>query len=139
MNDRKMAVVYPLKSHLIRRFLADKKDVFVKYVTHQTPRLRIGDKLLFYRTKSDKKIVGEGTITNIDFLNAEEVLAKYKDRVFLNKEELAQYSGYRTKKMLTFELDNFREYNNPISASKMITMSGLYLRLSEYAELMNKI
>jgi hypothetical protein len=138
MKDRISAVIYPLESQLIERFLDGQKDVFVKYLPRNSTRLEPGDKLLFYRTKSDKKIIGEGRILSIDFLDVREAIEKYAERLFLNIEELTQYSRKRTKKMLILELNRFKKYNNSVSIYKKISMAGLYLKTSEYNELMSK-
>jgi hypothetical protein len=138
MHDRIMAVIYPLKSSLIQRFFDKQKDIYVKYLPHPTTRLEPGDKLLFYRTKSDKKVIGEATIITINFLNVKNAIEKYNDRIFLSKDELTQYSRKRTTKMLVLELNKIKKYNNPVSASKKISMTGLHLKNSEYKELISK-
>jgi hypothetical protein len=138
MEDNTCAVIYPLEQKYIQRFYEGNKDIFVKYTPYTSTKLVEGNKLLFYRTKSDKKIIGEATIINIDFYDVNTAFHKYGERIFLNWEELTKYSGGRTKKMLVLELNKFMKYKNLVSAKKNITMIGLHLNNSEYADLFSR-
>lgn len=138
------AVVYPVPLRMVDRFFIEKKSVFVKYLARNTRvQLSPKNKMVFYASHGSKEIVGEGIIEAVEFLTPDEVLAKYDDKVFLNKEELREYvllQPCRTssKKLLTLTLSKIRKYNNPIRIGKPITMTGQYLTKEEYMEIFHK-
>ena len=136
MNDRVVAVIYPLELIFIERFFNGDKDVFVKYTPYPFTKIKEGDKLLFYQTQSNNRIVGEAKIAKKDFLDMENALKKYKRRIFLSKEELLKYSRGRTKKMLILVVEDAIKYKNPIPLKKNLTMAGLHLSLEKYKELL---
>jgi len=57
----------------------------------------VEDKLLFYESGGQFRVVGEATIRTIEFLTPEEVIAKYGDRLFITKDELDNYRKLRCR------------------------------------------
>jgi len=126
-------VIYPLSEVFINRLLHEDKTVFVKYLTYEKTKLTEKNKILFYRTKSDKKIIGEGIISSIEFLLPNELYDIYKDKIMLTKKELDEYVGSRkSKKMLVLNLKNIKSYDKPIPSVYKITMAGKYISAKEY-------
>lgn len=97
-------------------------------------------KILFYASHASKKIVGEGVIDTIEFLAPNEVFEKYGHKVFLNKDELTEYTVRQpnrdcSKKMLVLVLSKLRKYSEPKKFNGKISMVGQYLTLRQYREL----
>lgn len=128
-------MIYPLLHEHIERIFQG-KDVFCKYVGKGNPGLKVGDKLLFYESRGQSRVVGEATIGTIEFLTPEEVIAKYGDRLFITKEELDNYRKLRCrpldKRLMVLSLYNTRRYKEPFRTSKPVTMAGQTLSKEEY-------
>lgn len=135
-----IGVIFPVPQQFIERFFIDKKNIFVKFSTGESTSLKEGQILLFYASYGTKKIVGEGIIKNIEFLKASEVYRKYPNKLFLEKDELFEYAGYRTfKKMLTIELSNIMKYEEPVITPIPITIAGLQITKEQYEKYFNNI
>ena len=134
-----IGAIYPIPNHLVDRFFLKKAKVFVKFLTHTSTKLAPKNKVIFYASHGSKKIVGEGIIEKIEFLTPEIVLAKYKDRLFLNEDEFFSYveksPSRSSKEILTLTLKKIRKYSHPIEYNKKITMAGQYITLEEYNSL----
>ena len=135
-----IGVIFPIPQQFIERFLIDKKDVFVKFLPWESTSLKEGQILLFYASHGTKKVVGEGIIKNIEFLKVSEVYKKYPNKLFLEKDELFEYVGYRTfKKILTIELSNIMKYEEPLITPIPITMAGLHITKEQYEQYFKNI
>ena len=129
-----IAVVYPLPFHLASRILQDKKSVFVKYPTHESisPKLASCKKLLLYVSGSNKEIAGEADVVSISLMTLSEVVSAYGSNLFLNRDELREYSNGRdNKKMMVFVL-GITKYQDPQHLGRGITMVGDYISEEEY-------
>lgn len=138
-----IGVIYPIPINFTNRLFDGETKVFVKYVAHNSTQLAPKHKVIFYGSHGSKKLVGEGTIEKVEFMTPEEAVAKYKEELFLTKEEIYDYakrSPSRTlsKEMLTLVLKRLIKYRKPIQYHKPITMAGQYLNSSEYNSLMQK-
>ena len=140
MNDI-AGVIFPILPQFVDRLLLDGRNVFVKYVPKVTG-LRIAPKhrVLFYVSHGSKQIVGEGKIEEIRLLTPNEALKEYGNQLFLNKDELTQYTLRQperepSKKMLILVLSSLRRYPEPKKFKRPISMAGQYLNQKEYAEL----
>lgn len=139
--DRIVGVIFPIPKGLVDRLLIEGRNVFVKYLprvtsVHITPK----QKLLLYESHASKEIVGESLIEAVEFLAPEEVIEKYGQKVFLNKDELTEYTLRQpnrdcSKKMLVLVLSKLRKYSQPKKFNRKISMVGQYLTLREYREL----
>ena len=139
MESEIYACIYPLSEPHIDRFFNEGKKIFLKYLPRESTNLKKNHKLLFYRSRRDKKIIGEGIIKKIEFLSPSEILDQYKHEIFLTKDELLSYVGSRgDKKMLTIHLSNITKYKVPLICSYPITMAGKYISKKEY-ENMHKL
>ena len=91
-----------------------------------------------------KEVVGEGTIEAIEFLTPNEVLEKYGAKVFLNRDELMEYTMRQpkrtsSKKMLVLTMYKLRKYSQEITYERPITMAGEYLTQEKYSALLAKV
>lgn len=138
-----LAVIYPIPVELVDRLFDGKTKVFVKYVAHNSTKLTPKHKVIFYGSHGSKKLVGEGIIEKVEFLTPEEAITKYKEELFLTKDEIYDYvkrspSRNLSKEMLTLVLKRLKKYRKPIQYPKPITMAGRYLSSSEYSPLTQK-
>lgn len=137
-----MAVVYPVPVHLVDRLLIENRNVFVKYLPHTTKiPLQQGDKVVFYASYSNKQVVGEGVVENIEFLTPDTVISKYGEKTFLSRDELIAYTAQQpsrnsSKKMLVVVLAKLKKYKKGIVYPRPITMAGEYLTKEKYKQLM---
>jgi len=137
-----IAVVYPLPFHLASRILQDKKSVFVKYPTHESisPKLASCKKLLLYVSGSNKEIAGEADVVSISLMTLSEVVSAYGSNLFLNRDELREYSNGRdNKKMMVFVLGRITPYQEPKHLGHGITMVGEYMSKEEYNSLIGDL
>ncbi|MDG7036927.1 MAG: DUF365 domain-containing protein [Nitrososphaerota archaeon] len=137
------AVVYPfLPEHAERIFSG--KDIVVKYLPHPHVAYNKGAKLLIYISHSAKNIVGEATIQDIDFLPVEKLLKEYRNRLFLNEDELMKYSASQpgrvfTKPLLVLKILNIRRFKKPIVLPFSPTMAGRYLSNEMYQQIIRAL
>lgn len=97
-------IIYPLIPEHARRFLEDRKTVFVKFVGRgSTPqRLGSGSRLFFYVSGGRREIVGEAKIVSIAKTDPQDVMAQYANQLFLTSKELDSYVGERKAKRCWF-------------------------------------
>jgi len=138
-----VGVIYPVPSKFVDRLFNEKANVFVKYVAHNTTKLVPKHRVIFYASHGSKKLVGEGTLERVEFLSPETVIARYKERLFLNESEFYAYVGSSpsrtpSKLMLTLVLNKLSKYPNPVDYGRPITMAGQYLGVNEYNSLIGK-
>ena len=138
-----IGVIYPIPINFTDRLFNGKTKVFVKYVAHNSTQLAPKHKVIFYGSHGSKELVGEGIIEKVEFLTPEEAITKYKEELFLTKDEIYDYvkrslSRTLSKEMLTLVLKRLKKYHRPIQYHKPITMAGQYLSSSEYNSLMQK-
>ena len=129
-HDTIAGVIFPILPEHVARFFDCRKRVFVKYVGREAlpTKLKLGSKLFFYQSRSNKCIVGEARIVDMTIDTAEEVTRKYPDDLFLTAEELEDYVGNRkNKRMLVLVLKDIRKYATPIRLDKGPAMSGRYM------------
>jgi|SRR3989344_5495476 len=130
-----IGIIYPLPKEIIENMFNKKRDVFVKFTTHEPTRkteirIRKGIKLYFYQSGSEKTIVADATIINFEYLYIDEILRKFKSKLIIPEIELAQYAfGREGKKLLVIHLKDSRKYKTPIKMIKPITMAGQYVTL----------
>jgi len=131
------AVIYPVPITFAGGLFDRSRLVFLKYTTHEaiSDDLKDCKKLLFYESRAEKKIIGEGKIEKIELLNLKKILEKYEDDLFLTKKELCLYADGREKRPLVFTLKNPQRFNNKIKLKNPITMSGKQLTKKEYEKL----
>ena len=133
-----VGVIYPIPLKFVDRLFSEQRNVFVKYLAHPT-RVRIAqrNRILFYASHGQKELVGEASITSIEFLTPTEALERYDGKVFLNKAELMQYTSGRSpsKKLLVMVLSQPRKYAKAVKYWKPITMAGEYITEEVYKKL----
>lgn len=137
-----VGVIFPIPKHFIDRLLLEKRNVFVKYIS-RVSNLRIvpKHKLLFYVSRSLKEIVGEGKIEQVLFQTPKEAFEKYGNKLFLNENELEEYTLQQpkrdsSKKMLVLVLGGLRRYSKPKKFKRPINMAGQYLTQEDYTDLL---
>jgi len=133
-------VVYPVPKKFTNSLFGFGKRVYLKYTTHEviSKNLQECKKLIFYESRGNKKLIGEGNIEKIELLSLDEVLKKYKGNIFLNEEQLNSYSNGRTKKPVVFTLKKLIKYEDGIRIDIPITMGGKYITKSEYHNILDK-
>jgi hypothetical protein len=130
-----IGIIYPLPKEMIERVFNKKKNVFVKFTTHEPTRkteirIRKGIRLYLYQSGSKKIIVGDATISNFEYLYVEDVLKKYETNLIIPKKDLRLYSkGREHKKLLVLHLKDLRKYKIPLKMKKSITMTGQYITI----------
>ena len=140
MENNMIGFIMPLHKKCINRIFNDNKDILVKFTTNEpspkTMRLRPGHKIFMYKTGGDKQIVGEALIREINFLTLKEITLQHFERLFITKNELENYVGYRkNKKMLVITLRDIKKYDDPICLKNPVTMTGLYVTKSRYVRI----
>ena len=134
-KDKAAGIIFPILPHHVERFFEGNKTVFVKFFGKQGQplKLQVGSKLFFYKSKSDKEIVGEATISEIGTATSDDLTKRYSERLFLSPIELDEYVGDRKlKKLLYLVLKNPRKYKIPFRLDKPVTMAGQYMTLEAY-------
>lgn len=88
---------------------------------------------MFYAS-GKHEIGGQAEIINVEFLKPDDLLAKYKNRVFITPQELEDYRGTRSsdKELLVLTLSKVAKFDTPLKPLKPITMSGWTLSEFEY-------
>jgi hypothetical protein len=137
-----VGAIFPIPKEFVNRLLLEKRNVFAKYVAHGTGlKIAPKHKVLFYVSHSSKEIVGEGKIEEMRFLTPKEALEKYGNKLFLNEDELRDYTLQQprrnpSKKMLVLVLSGLRRYSRPTKFKKPISMTGQYLTREDYIDLL---
>jgi len=149
LSEEIVGVAYPVPSNLLDRIFKEGKDVFIKHPTCYK-QLKPQHKVLFYASHEIKAIVGEATIKNIELMKIKQIYEKYKDRVFITKEEAKEYSKplrlrrqpgvskTRETKFLVLELQNIKKYVKPVKPKRFITVGGKYVTKREYEKIREK-
>ncbi len=138
--DKIFAVIYPVPRTFTNNLFGSEKLVFLKYTPHETisDNLKSCKKLLFYESKGEMKIVGEGNIEEIELLSVDKILEKHQENLHLSEKELKTYTHGRTKKPVVFTLKNVHRYDKEIKLEKPITMRGKHVTKGEYRNMLNE-
>src|SRR3989339_2072785 len=113
-------VIYSLPSDIAMNIFQKKKNVFVKYLSHEpTKKTEIklikGMKFFIYTSRANKCIIGEAKIKNIFYKNLSEIIKQFKNRLMLSESEMLLYAeGREYKKAQVFELQNITLYKKKI-------------------------
>ena len=135
-------VTFPVPKHLMPRFFAEGKTVFIKPAT-VFKELRSGMKLVFYQSREDTGYAGQATIKRI--VIEDDPLAFFEtfgDAIFLTKEEAKAYvenqerwQGVRVRKgeakkrvWMALELEDIRKYDTVQKPDRFVPVGGKYLR-----------
>jgi len=142
--EKTVGAIYPVPAHLFERLFDGEIKVFVKYLAHTATKLNPKHKIIFYASKSSRKLIGEGTIQRVEFLRPNEVLTRYKNDLFLTEAEFHAYvnrspSRSNSKQMLTLVLKNLRKYQRPVEYASPMTMAGQYITSEDYAIIIKKM
>ena len=132
MKNEIVGAIFPILPEHVQKLFDRNRDVFVKF--NRLTKMRSGSMIVFYVSR-EKLLVGEGKIENIEKLNPEVVWSRYKDRIFLGKEEYDSYikispiSGEKRKmrELTVFTLNKVKKYRNPFRSIYPVTSSGRYL------------
>ena len=138
-----VGAIFPIPHDFLGRFFENGKNVFVKY-PKVWQKLHPGMKLLFYSSHKIHAIVGEATIEEFEVIPRDEVLKKYKEKLFLTPEEFKEYSatGGRLKRtsrsFLVCVLKDIKRYKTPVTPKRSITPAGEYLTKGNYKTILAK-
>jgi hypothetical protein len=133
-----LGIIFPVLSTHLLRFFDGGKKVFVKFLAREaTPaKLQPGSRLYFYESGSGKKIVGEAKVVKIESGKFDEVLARFREELFLTESELGTYAGQRRDKtMVVLTLEDVRKYAIPLALKQSVTMAGRYMTKAMMKEL----
>ena len=131
-----IGIIYPLPEKVLNYMFSNKKDIFVKYLTHNYTRkskLKLNKhmKLLFYQSGGNKEIIGEADIKKIEHMKIDEVKKKYMDRLMAPLKNITIYSqGREDKTLIVIHLQNLKKFIIPVKCRKRITMTGQYITRS---------
>jgi hypothetical protein len=126
-------VIYSLPLEIAMNVFQKGRSVFVKYTPHEPTkktenRLDKNMKLFIYISKSNKSVIGEATIKEISYLDLEEMLRKYKNKIMISEAELYLYAeGRERKRAQVLELKNIVLYPREIPVKVPVTMGGVYV------------
>lgn len=137
-NKEPLGIIYPLPQHLIDRFFEDDKTVFIKFSAHEllSENLQACKKLIFYKSRGEWELVGEGEIENIFLMPVNDIFDKFEKELFLSREEIVSYAKSRlNKKVLVFKLSNLKKYNRPFLLDHYVTMAGEYISEEDYQQI----
>ena len=126
-----IGAVFPLLREHVSSLFGRDRDVFVKFTLLN---LKKGYTIVFY-VSGEKLLIGEAKVKHIERLDPDIAWSRYKDRVFLNKEEYGQYvrispinnEERKMSKVTIFELENVMKYKKPVKSMYPVTPSGRYL------------
>ncbi len=93
-----IGVIYPLPESAINRAFKGNKTIFVKFTTHEPTRktqnrIRNGIKFYFYQSGSGKIIVGDAKILKLEYLQREDIVVRYKNKLIIKKSSLVGSSN----------------------------------------------
>ena len=137
-NRNLLGIIYPLPQYLIDRFFILNKIVFIKFPTHESisTNLLKCKKLIFYKSRGEWELVGEGEIDSIFLMPINDALNNFEKELFLSEHELIFYAKSRIiKKVLVFKLSNLKKYGKPITLDHYVTMAGEYISKEDYQRL----
>lgn len=114
--------------------------MFLKYTPREGTRIKKGMRLVFYKSRSGRKVLGEAEVKTVGLMTAADALDKYGHRLMLREEELWDYSNKRgnrrDKRMLLLELEKVKVYRKPKVLDSDLTMGGQYLEKRAYDKLL---
>lgn len=127
-----VGAIFPVLPEHVPNLFDRGRDVFVKFT--KLTNFRTGSTIVFYVSR-EKVLVGEGRVKVIEKLNPEVAWSRYRDRIFLDKEEFDSYikispiSGEERKmrKLAVFVLNKVKKYRKPFRSIYPVTASGRYL------------
>lgn len=129
--EKMVGAIYAVPMRLMDQLFSSKNKVFVKVTGHASTKLAPKHKIIFYASHDGKKLIGEGIIETVEFLNPAEVLSKYTGDLFIDEHEFMKYVGKR-QRILVMQLKGLRRYQEPILCKEVITMAGRYLTDKQY-------
>lgn len=136
-------VTFAVPYNFLRRFFEKEKTVFIK--NSKFRKIQSGMKLIFYSSGEVHAFVGEGTIEKVEFLTPNEVVKKYKNKLFLTAEECFKYTSpagryrkYKVSKFLTLTLKNITKYPKPVKPQRFISIGGSYISKLEYESILSR-
>lgn len=135
--DTIIGAIFPISKFHANRFLKGKKTIFVKFTRFR--QLKKGSKIIFY-VSGEKLLTGEGTVENIEVLDAVTAWNRYNQQIFLTKEEFENYVGTspitcenrKASYITLFTLKNLKRLGIPTKPAKPMTPSGCYVTKEEY-------
>lgn len=130
-QTRIVGAIFPILREHVSNLFGHNRDVFVKFTKLN---LKSDCTIVFY-VSHEKLLVGEAKVGRIERLSPNVAWSRYKDRVFLDKEEYDKYvrvspvskEERKLGEVTIFELENVKKYERPVRSIYPITSSGRYL------------
>jgi len=126
-------IVYPIPKEILTSLFENNKNIFIKFTTHEPSKktiikLKKGMTIYFYESHSNKCVVGDAIISNVDYLVLNEVLRIHNKKLMISKRSLKEYAkGREDKKLLVLTMKKINKYLIPKKTKKSITMAGCYI------------
>jgi hypothetical protein len=114
------SLIYTLPNDLIDKFFNKNKDkIFVTFLSKQQRENRkIQDGMHLYISDDNWMLYGESVVINIEELNVEEIIKKYKTSLIYSPEKLIEASkNTNNEKSYVFHLKDIKKYTTPKKAS----------------------
>jgi len=127
-----VGAIFPVLPEHVPNLFDRGRDVFVKFT--KLTNLRRGSTIVFY-VSWEKVLVGEGRVKNIEKLDPEVAWSRYKDRIFLDKDEYDSYieispisrEERKMRELTVFMLNKVKRYGKAVRSIYPVTSSGRYL------------
>lgn len=131
-NEEVVGAIFPILPEHVPNLFDKNRDVFVKFT--KLTGLKNGSVIVFYVSR-EKTLIGEGKIREVEKLDPETTWSRYKERIFLDKEEYDSYIkispiGKEERKMrelTVFTLEKMKKYRKPVESIYAVTPCGRYL------------
>ena len=135
------AYILPLAQELLERLYSAEKDVILKFLPKESmgTRFQQGTIIVFYQTRSQRKLIGESVVQEATMLNPRAVHSRFGDSVLLSEQELALYVNRyplrEDKRILAIRVGGMKRYSPPVIWPNPMTMVGCFLNPEKYRSL----
>jgi hypothetical protein len=139
-NSQRLGMIYPISAEHFER-LTSGRSVFCKFGIRGFPDAAKGSKIVFYQTKGQWELIGEGVAESVSQMSPEEAAGQYGAKLFLDADELNNYASRRNRpagaRMLVFELGMIRRYRSPLRMERPLGPAGYSLTRGLYQKIIH--
>ena len=137
MGEDILGAIFPVPYNKVLRIFDENKPIFIK--PDILKKLKKDFIIVFYASQEKKCLIGEAKIEKIEDLPTNEIWKKYKDKLFLSRDEFQRYiskskvsNEARKIKFKTFTLKEINKYKRCIKIQFTISLIGRYLKSKTY-------
>jgi len=126
-NGKGVGAIFPVLPEHVPNLFDNSRDVFVKFT--KLTGLKNGSVIVFYVSR-EKVLIGEGKIREVEKSDPETAWSRYKERIFLDKEEYDSYikispiGKEEMRELTVFTLEKTKKYRKPVDSIYTVTPSG---------------